>query len=532
MSNQAIRGRIWLAIVALVGIIFLQGVWLKRAWEIHQRQLDHRLHSAMVGTAHQLEKEHFRLFMSEGRWDAMIPEVENRVQAFAGSSSGSGKMEIHNNIVIENLDDDGNEIRIEVIEDSDGGDDYIEKQVVISRDGTEQMRRSMRTRPRRQRMKFSQSGKRVKSFGRWMAYAEELAEEYLVTDSLLIANIQTIDVDSLLKREMRRERIKSPFAYAIVFAGDDSNHVVSQSYNYTTSFNNEADRVAILGHRKAEAPLELLVYLQQPSMNWPAGLVMMTLLSFLFTSAIIYAFWYTVRSLYNQKRLSDIKTDFINNMTHEFKTPISTISLAVDSIRHPKVKQDADLIDHYADVIKEENSRMNDQVERVLHLALLNKGRVPLKLEATDMHELIRHAAKAFDLLLEKKGGELVLNLQANPHHLIVDNEQVRHVLSNLLDNAIKYSPQNPRISVTTEVRGNNFQIAVSDQGMGMDRETLRRVFSRFYRAQSGNIQNVKGFGLGLSYVKSIVDLHQGSVRAESELGKGSTFYIEFPLNG
>jgi len=254
--------------------------------------------------------------------------------------------------------------------------------------------------------------------------------------------------------------------------------------------------------------------------------------SILFTIIIIAAFYLTVRTMLRQKKLGEIKNDFINNMTHEFKTPIATISLAVDAMRNEKVINDKEKLSYFSSIIKEENQRMNRQVETILKASQLEKQEVDLNLKPVHVHEVIKDVVDNFTLQLENKNGKVELSLNAQNDLIEADDIHFSNLVNNLVDNAVKYSKENtpPHIKLATNSNGKNFLIKIEDNGIGMNRDTVKRIFERFYRAHTGNVHNVKGFGLGLSYVKTVVEAHNGDIKAESTLGKGSTFTIELPL--
>ncbi|MDB5275271.1 MAG: sensor histidine kinase [Ferruginibacter sp.] len=249
-----------------------------------------------------------------------------------------------------------------------------------------------------------------------------------------------------------------------------------------------------------------------------------------FTIIIICAFFITVRALIKQKKLSEIKSDFINNMTHEFKTPLATISLAVDALKNEKVINDREKMNYFTGIIKEENKRMNKQVETILQAALLDKQEVQLNLKKLHAHELINSALNNINLQVEEKHGRLNVHFGAANDLLMADDVHFTNLVSNLLDNAVKYSGDNLLIKISTQNTGNTFKIKIEDNGIGMNKETLSRIFEKFYRAHTGNLHNVKGFGLGLSYVKTMVEAHKGTVKAESVVGKGTSFLLSFPL--
>ena len=250
----------------------------------------------------------------------------------------------------------------------------------------------------------------------------------------------------------------------------------------------------------------------------------------LFVLILLSAFYVTVSALLRQKKLSAIKNDFINNMTHEFKTPLATISLAVDALRNEKVMENKEKLSYFTGVIKEENKRMNKQVETILQAALTDRQEIQLNLKPIHVHEVIHRALDNFGLQLNEKHGST--NLLLNAKHDIINADEVHftNLISNLVDNAVKYSKDNLVINITTHSSHKSIVIRIEDNGIGMNKETAKRIFEKFYRAHTGNLHNVKGFGLGLSYVKSIVDAHQGKIRVESVLGKGTAFTIDIPL--
>lgn len=250
----------------------------------------------------------------------------------------------------------------------------------------------------------------------------------------------------------------------------------------------------------------------------------------LFTLILLAAFYVTVSALLRQKKLSEIKNDFINNMTHEFKTPLATISLAVDALRNEKVLQNREKLIYFSGIIKEENKRMNKQVETILQAALTDRQELQLNLRPIHVHEVIRKALDNFNLQLQEKNGAATVELQAGYDVVNADEVHFTNLISNLIENAIKYSKDNLLVKVSTGATSKAINIRIEDNGIGMNKETVKRIFEKFYRAHTGNLHNVKGFGLGLSYVKSVVDAHHGKIKVDSVLGRGTTFSIDMPL--
>jgi two-component system phosphate regulon sensor histidine kinase PhoR len=246
-------------------------------------------------------------------------------------------------------------------------------------------------------------------------------------------------------------------------------------------------------------------------------------------SIILFCFAYTISVIFRQKKLSEMKNDFINNMTHEFKTPIATISLASDSIASPRIINEPDKIRRFTDIIRQENKRMNNQVEKVLQMARIDRQDFNLNMADVNMHDVIKNAVEYISLQVEKKDGKVLADLQAEQPVIKGDMTHISNVINNLLDNANKYSPETPEISVATRNVNGGLEVIVSDNGIGISKESKKHIFEKFYRVHTGNLHDVKGFGLGLSYVKAMMDAHKGKVEVKSELGKGSSFVLFFP---
>ena len=253
--------------------------------------------------------------------------------------------------------------------------------------------------------------------------------------------------------------------------------------------------------------------------------------SIFFIVILIVGFYLSANSMLKQKKLSEMKNDFINNMTHEFKTPISTISLAGEMLMKPNIQQDYQKTARYSQIILDENSRLKQQVEHILQIAVLDRGEFKLKKKEVDIHEIIHNQVNNMELILKESNGEIQCFTDAASHHLIGDRVHLENVISNLLDNANKYTPENPKLKISTINKNEGIIVNVSDNGIGISAENKKHVFKNLYRVPTGNIHNVKGFGLGLYYVKTIIEAHGGSIDLDSEPGKGSTFKVYIPFN-
>lgn len=244
---------------------------------------------------------------------------------------------------------------------------------------------------------------------------------------------------------------------------------------------------------------------------------------------VIFLFWLTVKSLIREKNIAEHTTDFLNNMTHEFKTPLTNISLAVKMIRRESSFKKEDKMMHYSSIIFDENEKLKHQVEQVLSMSALERGEIPLHKEVLDFHELVKDSLVQLSLQIENKECSCKVNLEAENSTILGDKLHWRNAISNLIDNAIKYSPTNPQLTLKTSNSGNSIVFEIHDNGIGIKNEYQQKVFDKFFRVPTGDLHNVKGFGLGLAYIKKIVEMHNGEIHLESELNEGTSFTITLP---
>ncbi len=334
------------------------------------------------------------------------------------------------------------------------------------------------------------------------------------------------EIELLLDREFQNHAINIDYEYGIYSRGYPTK-VKSKRFKYS-KFN--IYKSPIFKNSEGNSNFSLLLTFPKKKKFLIQSVMGMAALSLLFTLIIVVAYSGAIYQLIRQKQISEIKSDFINNMTHEFKTPIATINLAVEAIRNPQIISDEAKVERYLQMIRDENKRMHAQVENVLRISKLEKNQLDISKDRVNVHDIIKKAIAHVELIVQDRGGYIETHLNAERDEVLANDVHFGNVMVNILDNAVKYSPDAPKIDVYTELVKNNILIRVQDQGAGMSKAVLKKVFEKFYREHTGDIHNVKGHGLGLAYVKKIVEDHQGEVYAESEKGKGSTFYIKLPL--
>ncbi len=333
----------------------------------------------------------------------------------------------------------------------------------------------------------------------------------------------------MIGKNLKESGIVLPFAYGVISERNESLQI-AQPAIYSRELQSSGFKTRLF-------PNDMLLSFNQLALYFPDQQVFMLkqigpllALIVLFMSIIVSCSAYTLRTIIRQKQFSVRLMDFINNMTHEFKTPISTVSVAAETIMHPGIIHDEEKIKRYGTVIQDENLRMKHQVDKILQMAVLEEGTYELKCMNVDVHELIAKAVENTSLQVESRGGVVICALGAESSTVSADIVHVTNVINNLLDNAIKYSPGRPEVTVDTSNGEGIVRIRISDNGVGISEEDQRHVFEKYFRVHTGNVHNVKGFGLGLSYVKLITEAHGGSITLKSEPGKGTAVEITFPL--
>jgi two-component system phosphate regulon sensor histidine kinase PhoR len=354
----------------------------------------------------------------------------------------------------------------------------------------------------------------------------------IVRDIPIQKRVSLNSLDELLAAELQEKGITTPYAYA-VFSRKEKAFVMTnavcdkhkkgyeqpQQFKYSVSlFPSSNEQVAKL-------------YIDFPAKGkflW-SDLWFNVLSTILFTGIVIFCFYYTINIILTQKKLSEMKNDFLNNMTHEFKTPIATITIATNTIKQWIKKGHPEKSMRFFNLIEEENKRMNSQVGKVLQMARIDKREFKLNLVEVYADDVVLNAAEKIALQVEQKGGRVELDMQAENSLIEADETHFTNIIHNLLDNANKYTPENPVITIRTKNVSSGLQIEIEDNGLGISKEARKHIFDKFYRVPTGNLHDIKGFGLGLSYVQAIVVAHGGTIDVNSELGQGSTFIITIP---
>lgn len=489
MNKKAILLIIGLMSAALVGIAVLQVNWIRYAISLNEKKFDKSVRDALVSVAERLEEDQDRAaFSSLNGYEASYLQREI-------SKNRNGKITVD-----------------------------------ISMGSLQQLWKNTDCNCSRCQ------DDRLRSFNQlrqWADYTEQ-ASGLPIADRIPLDRLNTF-----LEREMTDRGIDSDYNFGVFSAVKNSFVIIDDHYvvedatpkeflpGYENLYNSKY-YVSLFPKEQPNPGYLMIHFPNKATVVW--GDVWKNLLgSIFFTGIILFCFIYTILVIFRQKKLSEIKTDFINNMTHEFKTPIATISLAADSITSPIISGNVDKVKRFAGIIKQENRRMNAQVEKVLQMAAIDKRDFSLSMTEVDMHDVIQTAVENIGLQVEKKEGKAYAKLNAQNSVVQGDLTHISNIINNLLDNANKYSPKNPNISVHTRNISRGIEVTVQDNGIGMTKEARKQIFDKFYRVHTGDIHNVKGFGLGLSYVKAMMTAHKGTIDVKSELGKGSRFILFFP---
>ncbi len=537
MKKYGLHFIVVLMTISLIGIIVVQLFWIKNAILVKEAEYEENIREVVKNIINDIDLKHTAVFITENLDNFTIKKFgadsdrinnENLIHYFSDDSTlieektvvklRAGK---HKNFKFVTKKENENDLLtivgerkndIQILSTSDDHSENNEESVYIVKDSILNKNQKIIT--------YNITNKYDNVFSKMLVEYETRLKP--------IERINIKNLDTLIKYELLENGLEPIFEFAIINGETDS--IEKQSEGFIPEYISKSYKSNLFPNDIVERLNFLYLYLPGKNSFIYQSISFLLLGSIFFTLIIIIIFFITIRITFKQKKISEIKSDFINNMTHEFKTPIATISLAADSIKNPKIISNKDKINHYLKIIKEENRRMNNQVESVLQISLLEKEKFKVNLLEFDLHELIQAVIQNINLKVIEKGGKMNIALHAENPFAMVDETHFLNIIHNLLDNAIKYSSDKLNINLSTQNQNGSIKIIFEDQGIGIKKEELVRIFDKFYRVPTGNIHNVKGFGLGLSYVKAIVTEFNGTVHATSDFGKGSRFEIILPI--
>lgn len=474
--------------LALVGLVFIQARYFQTAFKLRKAQFDYTVNRSLTEVIVYIEEKDK---LNEQKEKGEKPEQTGSGAGYSGMPL-NGKGEVVLNQALRLVD----------------CDEELENRDFLGQTNNTALKSSL------QKYRQAIKEKLGTDFDLVMMEPARTVEE----------RIKGIDLKEIIRERLKNNGVRADFEFAV--KEKDRFIVMSQGF-----FNKHSDytytRKMFFGGAKSLSSLYLIF---PDRMQDTLSSVLLLMPSLIITLLLVLCFVFCLVVIIRQKKLSAIKNDFINNMTHEFKTPIATISLAAQMLKDGAVQQTPDSISHIAGIIRDESKRLTYQVEKVLQTALFTETRMKLKLKNVNLNDVIENLLTKFALRVEDKGGQLFGHLDAERDDIVADEVHITNVFSNLLDNAIKYCAKTPEISVYTRNKEDEIIISVIDNGIGIAAKEQKLIFERFYRVSTGNLHDVKGFGLGLSYVKKIIEAHGGRIEVESALGKGSRFDIILPL--
>jgi two-component system phosphate regulon sensor histidine kinase PhoR len=502
--------------VALIALIAVQLFWIRNAIQLKEDEFNRKVHEALDNLVYHLEKSStaakIRKKVKFHKQVATQRDISNLIDTLGGN--GQDKIVVK---ILEELSIDSNGVVTTSIKEHQYEGDSTRS---IS-DFPAQFKESTSD---LEKLKLELIEKRAAMFN---DIFDELVSINIYKDYK--PNIDSMLLDSLLRAELHQKGIYADYVYTVhELPRADFKQFENASVAIDTT--RKFFKVNLSPNNIFVKPLYLSLHFPDEQ-NYLIKTLWVTLsMSGLIIVVLIGGFFFTINTIYKQKKYTQIKNDFIGNMTHEFKTPISTIALAGEMLSDASVNKTPDKVERFVKMIQEENKRLGVLVESILQTAVLDKGDFKLKRSEFDLHEVINSAIEKVQLQVEQKDGRLHAFLGAENSTLFADKVHITNIVYNLLDNALKYSKENPEISIATENMQEGILLSVKDNGIGISKENQKKVFEQFYRVSSGNVHNVRGFGLGLSYVKAIVQKHGGHISVDSELGKGSTFRVYLPF--
>ncbi|NND88626.1 MAG: HAMP domain-containing histidine kinase [Flavobacteriaceae bacterium] len=504
--------------MSLLGIMFVQGYWISNAYQTQEEQLDFNVLQSLKEVASQVNRRETEDYYNV--YSGIIDSTDtpdnisfSELIYRTGRDDTSETYIFSDGVVEQDYKFSSNPFDIEL-------DSFQFKRITNKKTTTKIVDGIDNTMPsQNEQVVFS----RLKDYER---YQFENFFKNISARTPIHKRVLKEELDSLLGQEFKDRGIESNYEFAI-YSNDLATKVRSKRFvlkpktTYSEPlFENEA----------LNANYDLYVNLVDKRKFVFGAISGMAILSLLFTAVIVIAYASALRQILRQRQISQIKTDFINNMTHEFKTPIATINLALDALKNPKVKNNEEFLGRYLQMIRDENKRMHAQVENVLRISKLEKNELDLPKERIKLHDIIEDAISHVSLIVEDREGYINCHLGALKSSVLANESHLTNVVVNILDNAIKYSEEAPKIDVFTENVKNTIILKIRDQGIGMTKASQKKIFQKFYREHTGDIHNVKGHGLGLAYVKRILDDHDAQIFVESEKDKGSTFIIKLHL--
>lgn len=521
MSRMKIRWLIGLLSIAMLGLIVFQFYWIKEVTKVNEERFTQNVQTALNEVTNKLARENDFNFLQSDINQIMPTQSRRQEQIRDSIININQQMERDLNRFV-----DPNQIiaqsffQMEVDEENN-------LNIRLNFEAlSSQFPPNMLPDPQQEMLQIErQMGQRLEAIKRDWA-------DHLVGSNNLFSRVNPVRLDTLLKREMKNRGIDLDYNYGIIERRTGKANLINTSNTGDLeNIKNSKLQANLFPTDLRPKDYFLSVYFpSQKQFLLKQGLLPLSA-SGLLMLILIGCFTYAIVIILRQKRISEIKNDFINNMTHEFKTPIATVSLATEALQDADLRKNEGIVDRYIQVIRDENKRLGMQVEKVLQIASLDKKDFRLKFETADVHDIIEKALVNIDILVKKREGSITSQLLASNPNIEADKVHLTNIIYNLLDNANKYSPEPPEIHIRTENISTGVIIKISDKGIGMSREDIEKIFEKFYRVSTGNIHDVKGFGLGLSYVKNIVEMHKGTISVKSDLGKGSTFKVYLPFN-
>ncbi len=503
--------------IALVGITYIQAMWILNASKIEEEQFDQSVRQALGEVIKKLQHdEDVTIAQSSVNYSLTNPKVPARLRNENKYFKGKEQSAEENNWTESSF-----ELNFNYSAGIYSLSQYQNDSLVTTFQGRTSLTNFEPTDPFTGAMSAIQNDMRRRIERQQQAYAKTLLQDEPVEN-----RIDKYRLEQYIFEALKRKGILNPHEVAIV---NSKGKVVYKTEHFDIDKGDDIYQELLFPEDTyTQANYLKLHFDQKPNPILESlGLVIP---SAVFTLIVILLSIVTIIVIVRQKRLDQIKNDFINNMTHEFKTPISTISLASQMLKDGSVAKTPKTLQHISGVIQDESKRLSFQVEKVLQMAIFEKGKSGLKLKMLDVNDLIHHVTNNFRIKVENQQGKIIERLEAKSSIITVDEVHFTNVIYNLLDNAVKYRKGAPVLYVKTWNKNNGIVISVKDNGMGISKDNLKRIFEKFYRVPTGNVHDVKGFGLGLAYVKKIVDDHDGQISVESEVDVGTKFDIFLPL--
>jgi two-component system phosphate regulon sensor histidine kinase PhoR len=520
MKEHKIKLIVLIMTLSVVGLVAVQIFWLRSVIKIEEERFERKVNDALISVAEKIDKQEVAESVIKKIERSLKPHDKNFSKSKHAAEKIKDSVEHFALVITDSMNKPADDFQLRYL--TRGNDSA--RITIINSDSILHRTVTINNNFKWQRRLDSFVVKRKQ-------FVEDVVTDIIRvnTSKKIEERISNTQLNNFINSELKNKGIETSYYYGILKTSRDTLVLLKEGTN-VDELKKSKSRTFLFPDEIFNSPNQLIVYFPEKNRYLLSSVSGLLALSIVLIVVITVVFYKTLQMFINQKKVTEIKNDLINNITHEFKTPISTISVACEALKEPDLIKESSSVDRYTSIIKEENERLRMMVETLLNTAAFEKGTLHLNKEPADINEIVKSSVSKFDEVLKKKNGKIYLELVNGELIFECDRFHFINSISNLIDNAIKYNDREPVIKIKTSVDNSQLKIEISDNGIGIRKDQTEKIFDTFYRVSTGNIHNVRGTGIGLSYCKKIVEAHNGVILLSSKPGEGSIFEIILPF--